>query len=342
MMALRRSLAVWLQGVRLVSVSRRPRERAPNESGYAYLMALFLVLALVISSTIAVQSATTTAKREREDDMIWRGSQYVRAIRLYYKKTGKYPQTLDDLEKGQPQLHFLRAAAYKDPMNRADGTWRFIYVNGSGQIIGSVKYATLQQMAFLDLQGAQVGQGTAAQANPFAGMGVSAASLASQSSANATTATAQPGANGTSPQTGAQAGSQPGSQNASTAQPGVNPLTLLKPTGPVNGPVLGGFLTGVGGSVDSASLKVYRGAKKYKDFEFIWNPLEDQAVAMAQGLNPQGQTGVAGQPGMPIGLGAAGTSTAAGASTGTSFGAAPAAGTAGAPGAPPAPQQPQQ
>jgi hypothetical protein len=87
-----------------------------------------------------------------------------------------------------------------------------------------------------------------------------------------------------------------------------NPLLLLKPTGPVDGPVLGAFITGVASKVDQPSLRVYKGGKKYLDWEFIWNPLEDQARAVQNGLSPQGspsqQPGQPGQPGqfgLPIG-----------------------------------------
>ena len=92
------------------------------------------------------------------------------------------------------------------------------------------------------------------------------------------------------------------SSNSSSgfSQP-VNPLSLLKPTGPVDGPVLGGLLTGVGGGTDSdaASIKVVGGGKKYKDWEFIWNPLEDQARAIQAGLGGLTQGG-AGATGVPI------------------------------------------
>ena len=59
------------------------------------------------------------------------------------------PKLSEDLQKGLPQLHFLRQA-YKDPLNKSDGSWRFIYVNAAGQIIGSTKYTSLQQMALYD------------------------------------------------------------------------------------------------------------------------------------------------------------------------------------------------
>ena len=82
-------------------------------------------------------------------------------------------------------------------------------------------------------------------------------------------------------------------------------LAALKPTGPVDGPVLGGFITGVASTVDRPSIRVYNGGKKYNQWEFIWNPVEDQAKAVQQGLNPGGT--MLGQPGQAIGTGAAGT-----------------------------------
>src|SRR5579864_1067667 len=116
-----------------------------QESGFALLLVLFMMLLLLIASTAAVSDLRMEKRRQREEEMVWRGNQYVRAVRLYYHKTGHYPQNLDDLQKGLPDLHFLRYAVSKDPMNTSDGEWRFIYVNAAGQIIGSVKYASLQQ-----------------------------------------------------------------------------------------------------------------------------------------------------------------------------------------------------
>jgi hypothetical protein len=69
--------------------------------------------------------------------------------------------------------------------------------------------------------------------------------------------------------------------------------------------VIGAFLTGVGGGtkLDAPSFRVYNGGKKYQDWEFIWNPLEDQARAVQQGLsNPGVQIGV---PAGGVGNGAA-------------------------------------
>ena len=129
--------------------------RRDHQSGYAFLMALGLIIIMSLASLAILQRGATIRRRQVEQETIWRGNQYVRAIRLYYHKTGHYPQTLDDLSKGLPDLHFLRQA-YKNPTNPADGSWRFIYVNAAGQIIGSTRYATLQQMALMDANGGQL------------------------------------------------------------------------------------------------------------------------------------------------------------------------------------------
>ncbi len=130
-----------------------------------------------------MENILTSGRRQREEELIWRGQQFVRAIRLYYRKTGHYPSTLDDLKKGMPELHFLRYAAYKDPMKSGDErAWRFIYVNAAGQIIGSVRYATLQQMALLDLNGGKIPG--VKQADQGDQPGIPVSSLADQSNAN--------------------------------------------------------------------------------------------------------------------------------------------------------------
>lgn len=288
--------------------SRRER---PGESGYAFLMVMGMVVVMAILSQVVLQNMYTQRRRTREDEMIWRGNQYVRAIRLYYRKTGHYPQSIDDLKSGVADLHFLRYAAYKDPINKdEDGAWRFIYVNSAGQIIGSVRYANLQQMALMDLNGGKIPVGAT-----LGSIGVPVSSMASSpTSTGATTSSNSPPQNSTSSApsssgSSADSSTQGGTQSSGSSQAGssgqssfsssdqlVNPLSLLKPTGPVDGPVIGGFLTGVGGGTqsDAPSIKVVSGGKKYKDWEFIWNPLEDQARAIQSGA-----AGVLGQPAAP-------------------------------------------
>src|SRR5580700_10738743 len=169
------------------AVRKRPaktvRHRRAQEGGFAFLLALGLIVFVVAMSLIWLEQGATQHRRLVEGEAIWRGNQYARAIRLYFHKTGHYPQTLEDLQKGLPDLHFLRQA-YKDPTNQADGSWRFIYVNAAGQIIGSTKYANLQQMALLDANGGQLPTISGQPGQPGQ-PGVPVSSLADSSSSGA-------------------------------------------------------------------------------------------------------------------------------------------------------------
>jgi hypothetical protein len=295
--------------------SARParRGRASRESGFTYLMALFMVVAIIIVSEAALQNLATNGRRERERDMMWRGNQYIRAVRMFYRKTGHYPKTLEELEKGQPQLHFLRAAAYKDPMNKDDGSWGLIYINGAGQLIGSSRYTSLQEMALIDLNGGQLPaalQGNAAGASN----GGFSQPRDINNDADSQIATSTTSSQST---TGAMGGTATG-QAASPFGAGAGQLASAfgqaKPTGPVDGPVLGGFVTGVVSKSKRDSIKVYKGGKKYSEWEFIWNPLEDQAQALQNGLTPQGAQ--PGQPGLPIANPNGGSTTGTGVTNG--------------------------
>ena len=126
--------------------TRRPT-RGQGEDGYVVLLAIFLVATMLLLAAAATPNVLTQGRRLREQEAIWRGNQYVRAIRLYYQKSGKYPSSLEDLTKPNAAgVHFLRKA-YREPINSSDGSWRLIYVTPTGQLVGSVHFHNLQEMA---------------------------------------------------------------------------------------------------------------------------------------------------------------------------------------------------
>ena len=149
--------------------TRRSILAGGGEAGYAVLLAIFLVASLLLFAAVAAPNVLTEGRRLREQEAIWRGNQYVRAIRLYYQKNGKYPSSLEDLTKPNAAgVHFLRKA-YKEPMNKADGSWRLIYVTGTGQLVGSVHYHTLQEMAVAAAFAGQLPGGAAGFASQLFG-----------------------------------------------------------------------------------------------------------------------------------------------------------------------------
>lgn len=323
-----------------------PRKDGSQESGYALLLVLFMMTVMVITSMAVLVDRRTQGRREREDQMIWRGNQFVRAIRLYYRKTGHYPQDLDTLKKGVADLQFIRPEVLRDPMNKdGDGKWRFIYTNPAGQIMGSVKYATMQQMAILDLYGVQVAKLQKAnsdsdQENGFGDQTAGAPNCPPASSGGLTQTAAPQGMGlpATAPGGGANPFQGQFMSQTSTASPFSNKsnstcgpqlpgmpamapaalqaLLKMKPTGPVDSPVIGGFLVGVGSTVDRTSVKVYKGGKKYQQWEFIYNPIEEQALAIQQGLTQAGSAGgLFGSPAQGNGLPGPATTTTGGIGT---------------------------
>jgi hypothetical protein len=233
------------------------RRHSSGESGYALLFAVFLVASMAVFAAIVTPNLLTEGKREKEQQLIWRGNQYVRAIRLYFQKNGRFPANMEELEKGTLDVHFLRKE-FKDPTSKEDGSWRPIYVNPSGQLVGSVKYHTLQEMA------AQLGRGFELNTTlPMVLM-----SLSPQQSA-AGRGAAPPGA--ASQSNGAGRGSAP----AGAPQPPVPAV----PLGAVDGPVFGASLIGVASKNKSSSLLVYQRTATYFEWEFIWNPLVSSVAA---------------------------------------------------------------
>jgi len=276
------------------------RARRRTERGYAILLVLFLVTLMLIATISVAPNILTQGRREKETEMIWRGKQYTRAIKLYYRKTGKFPTSMDDLTKPKlGSLRFMRQA-YKDPMNKKDGEWRLIYVGPSGQLIGSLKPPQTLQLSGL------AGAGGALPGTPAAQLGTqSAGQTAGQTFGQAVgqifgnsgaAAQSAPSNSANQPNTASSANS-----GSSTDAPGTTPDTsdaaseALLASDPTT--VMGGNIIGVGSTVNQRSIIVYEKAKNYKQFEFIWDPSKD-AIVLGGGAGPQIGT-PAGQPANP-------------------------------------------
>ena len=113
-----------------------------QESGYALILVMFFLALLVVGLAAAAPTVLSNLLRERETEMIWRGNQYARGIRLYFSKMKRFPTGLDDLTKPKTGIRFMRHE-YKDPMNLVDGSWRLIYIGPNGQLIGSLNNSRL-------------------------------------------------------------------------------------------------------------------------------------------------------------------------------------------------------
>ena len=104
--------------MRAVSKSEWVRARSRQQEGFLLLGVLFMILLITIALAIAAPKIAESIRRDKEQETIQRGKQYARAIRMYYNKFGRYPNTIDQLVKTNDQ-RFLRKR-YLDPMTGKD------------------------------------------------------------------------------------------------------------------------------------------------------------------------------------------------------------------------------
>jgi type II secretory pathway pseudopilin PulG len=94
-----------------------------RDSGYLLLAILLIMALMIIAATFEAPRIVQQIKRDREEEMIHRGTEYARAIKKFYKKFGRYPANLEQLDNTN-QIRFIRKR-YKDPLTR-DGKWKLL------------------------------------------------------------------------------------------------------------------------------------------------------------------------------------------------------------------------
>jgi hypothetical protein len=296
------------------------RRRAIGQEGYALTLVVFLLALIMIASVAALPNIITNGRREKEEEMIWRGKQYVRGIRLfvrYYQTHGgttRFPTSMEDLTKNKVGIRFMRQA-YKDPVNPVDGSWRMIYVGPNGQLIGSLKSRPLQPGAQNSSfsGGSSSGFGSSfggSQTSPGNNSSFGSSSFGSSSSGNSSfgNSSFNNGGNANAANAQGQATGQ-GTQSGLSSDTMSTPQAIASSDGTTE--VLGGNIIGVGSKVNKASIIWYDKAKNYRQFEFIWDPSKEPinggAAAGVIGVPPagtqNGQNGIFGNQGGNSGFG---------------------------------------
>jgi hypothetical protein len=224
---------------------REHGRRPLGERGYAMLMVMLMATLLLVTAMGIALDIKNEGQRGREEELAWRGNQYVRAIRIYYKKNNRLPKSLEDLTKyTTDQPRYIRKA-YKDPFDTQDKGWRLIYLGPGGTLVGSLMHKTLYGGGFPGApQQGQPGAGTLGSTiNPPSGTQQQPGTIV------------PPGPPGNTPQSGQTDPNQP-SQG----------------TGTTTGPMFGGQVIGVASTVKKLSVRVCDGGVTYEQWEFIWDP----------------------------------------------------------------------
>jgi type II secretory pathway pseudopilin PulG len=93
-----------------------------KQRGFTYLTVMFVVAILLGGLALVGETWETSARREKETELLFIGNQYRRAIGLFYEATPgtvkRYPRTLEDLVKDprQPGTQRYLRKLFPDPV----------------------------------------------------------------------------------------------------------------------------------------------------------------------------------------------------------------------------------
>jgi type II secretory pathway pseudopilin PulG len=300
--------------------------RRQRDSGAMLLAVLFMMAIMVIVAMAMAPAFVQQAKRDREEEMIHRGTEYARAVKKYYKKFGRYPSNLEQLDNTN-QIRFLRKR-FKDPLTK-DGQWKLLHYGDIQTITGgampgiptagagaqglggqgALGAAGNSQLANTAPAGAQLsplqqlgaasgiqsagGLQSGGGASPLGGPpGSEAAAAAAAAAYFSTGSGGTPASNMLAAQAQAQAQNTPGqtgSNNTIFGNSGVGGQTFG-----------GGAIVGVASMDKETTIRLFNQKKTYDQWMFIYNPAMDRLNGLLRGPY-NGQSSGGSQIGTPAG-----------------------------------------
>jgi type II secretory pathway pseudopilin PulG len=280
----------------------RPRRQ---EEGYILLTLMLVVALMGIFAMVAASKIDFEIRRDKELEMVHRGVQYTRAIRAYYKKFGRYPTKLEDLDNTN-NLRYLRKH-YKDPLNK-NLDFKLLHfgeqgVTLAGGIAGASIAGATPAGSPTGLNSPSAFGGSPSTSSGFGNNGVNSSGVFAQSSglgANSSTGTA---ANSNS-QTATGQGTTPASgTDPASASAQVAPGTAQGDTSSSSQQlVASGPIVGVASICKNDTIREYNKKKKYNEWQFVYDPAFDRGglittpyqpslvTAMQNNLQPAGSS----------------------------------------------------
>lgn len=278
-----------------------------NEAGFMLVFVVLLAALMLIALAVAAPVVAKDLQREKELESEHRAEQYVRAIRVYYRKNRTYPVSIDALENTN-NVRYLRKQ-YIDPLTgKAD--WRIIHV---GENKTTVKGFFGQPIGGLNTTGAGGGLGSASTLGT--GFGGTPSTTSGPTSPTGTTP-GSTGATGSTTVSGGSAlsagfsgatigGSTPGSSTSGSSSGGLGGV---------------GQIMGVGTAKTGDSIMNPNQQTTYETWEFLYDPKIELLYAQASlfgggaaagGVNSQSLSNTGTTPGQLNGPGTNSSTTPA-------------------------------
>jgi len=265
----------------LISKFKFEISNSRDSRGYAFAVLMLAITLILIMLTAALPDIYTAAQREKEDELIFRGNQYARAIMGFHRQFGRYPNSIDELVKKTNGYRFLRQK-FKDPMTKK-GDWRLIHTNASGAVLDSVTMPS---------QGGMTGGGM----NPNGGQ-----SFNNQSGTGSFLGSGPQSGGGFGGFSGSNSQNQPGAnagQSTGTNQSGSSESSTSSSDS--SNKLLGGFIVGVASTSRKEGIRVWNNKKHYNEWEFLGVPQAGAGMVIGQPTQPNQN------PGNRFGLGGGG------------------------------------
>jgi type II secretory pathway pseudopilin PulG len=265
-----------------------------QEQGYVLLTLLVMVALMGIFALAAITPIKFEIQRDQETELIHRGVQYSRAIRAYYKKFGRYPTKLEDLDNTN-NLRYLRKH-YKDPVNK-NKDFKLLHFGEQGVTLaggiagGSIPGASpagspgglnspgQSSSAF---GGSGLGGGSGFGNSGVGNSGVNSSGVFAQSSGFGGNSSTGFGANSNSQATPGQPGTSPASGSDSTQASGQVAAGTAQGDTSSSGQqiIASGPIVGVASISKKDTIREFNKKKKYNEWQFLYDPTTDRGVGL--------------------------------------------------------------
>jgi type II secretory pathway pseudopilin PulG len=288
-----------------------PARQRRQEEGYILLTMLLVVALMAILALAVITEMKFTMQRDQEQEMIHRGVQYSRAVRGYYKKFGRYPTRLEELENTN-NLRYLRKR-YKDPINK-NQDFRLLHFGEQGVTVGtggiSFGGGTIPGANAIGSPGGTNGPGNSAFGGSTfgnSGSGVNNSGVFAQSSgfggnsnsafgANSNPSTTGGNAPGTNPSNTADSSSSTAnSQDASTTTTKISAAGASDQSSGQQA-VGGGPIVGVASLSKKTTIREFNKKRKYNEWQFIYDPTTEPRSGLITTPNQPLAQGFGSQP----------------------------------------------
>jgi len=269
-----------------VFLHARPLQYRPSrrQDGYVLLTLLLMIALMGIFAVVVLIPIKFQLKRDQETEMIHRGVQYSRAIRNYYKKLGRYPTRLEDLDNTN-NLRYLRKH-YKDPLTGKD--FRLLHYGEPGVTMGGSIGGGV-------IPGANTVQSINGSSSGNSAFGSTGSAFSQPSAFGGNTNGSLGGGFSNSPSSGTSGNagaSTPGANSAPDSDPGQASSQIVPGTaqGDVSSStqqvIGGGPIVGVASLSKKDTIREFNKKRKYNEWQFVYDPTADRGGLISTPYQP--------------------------------------------------------